>query len=135
MTSTCYIIKLWLMWYTSNWLQHPKRVFKKHINDMLSWKILIIVDNVYKGFSFSAFTLSLWYWSWHFDCTLQVFIIVLGWSTIGIYGFHELKLEQHQQGQWNWDSWSLNVYNQTTWQPISTTTYHRGISFILSQGQ
>ena len=52
MTSTCYIIKLWLMWYTSNWLQHPKRVFKKHINDMLSWKILIIVDNVYKGFSF-----------------------------------------------------------------------------------
>ena len=41
------------MWSTSNWLQHHKRVFKKHINDMLSWKILIIMDNVYKGFSFS----------------------------------------------------------------------------------
>ena len=54
MTSTCYIIKLWLMWSTSNWLQHHKRVFKKHINDMLSWKILIIMDNVYKGFSFSV---------------------------------------------------------------------------------
>ena len=52
MISTCCIIKLWLMWSTSHWLQHPKRVFKKHINDMLSWKILIMMDNVYKGFSF-----------------------------------------------------------------------------------
>ena len=63
-----------------------------------------------KGLVLALSRLSLWNWSWHFDRTLQVFIIVLGWSTIGIYGFHELKLEQHQQGQWNWDSWSLNVF-------------------------
>ena len=43
---------------------------------------------------------------------------------------------QHQQGQWNWDSWSVDAYNQPpTWQPISTAADPLGISFFLSQCQ
>ena len=86
MTSTCYIIKLWLMWYTSNWLQHPKRVFKKHINDMLSWTILIIVDNVYKGFSFSAFTI------------VTLILIVTFW--LHTAGLHHCLRVKHDRDIW-----------------------------------
>ena len=50
--------------------------------------------------------LSLWYWSWHFDHTLQVFIIVLGWSTVGIYGFQELKLQlEHANKTGHYPHW------------------------------
>ena len=91
MTSTCYIIKLWLMWYTSNWLQYPKRVFKKHINDMLSWKILIIVDNVYKGFSFSIC----------FTIVTLILIVTFRPHTAGLH--HRLRVKHDRD---IWLSWT-----------------------------
>ena len=39
------------------------------------------------------------------------------------------------RGQWNWDSWSVDAYNQTTWQLISTASDCWGISYFLSQWQ
>ena len=75
----------------SNWLQHPKRVFKKHINDKLSWKILIIMDNVYKGFSFSIC----------FTIVTLILIVTFRPHTAGLH--HRLRVKHDRD---IWLSWT-----------------------------
>ena len=44
---------------------------------LVSWKMLVTVDNVYKGFLLLFISqLSLRYWSWHFGRVLLVFILL-----------------------------------------------------------
>ena len=41
----------------------------------------------------------------------------LHWCSLRVRGYsRKTSSLQHQQGQWNWDSWSVDAYDQTTQQ-------------------